>query len=299
MAYQVLRDPIKRRDYDASLGLLREPDPPSRSSPLAHPLAAMARASAKGRSLRQPVRPDVLVPSPAPAVKPEFNRRPIADPTPTPTPEADTYRSYSPRLAIGEASASDLNPIKWKQTGIALGAIVVAACALGGLAGWWSVRAVDEPQQPKVAAVASLPDAAPIATIATPQFAPAPAPVRSAPDARPIRPQPVPAVAPPADLEPATADEQSQESLAESQRDPSSSGQVADEAPTISPAAASMPLPNRVIARTIDRIGYSCGRVASTVAVGAPGAYKVNCASGQSYQAKPVNGRYHFRRWSK
>jgi hypothetical protein len=54
-----------------------------------------------------------------------------------------------------------------------------------------------------------------------------------------------------------------------------------------------------VIARTIHRIGYSCGDVASATAVDgqAPGVYKITCTSGQSYQAKPVRGRYHFRRW--
>ncbi len=58
-----------------------------------------------------------------------------------------------------------------------------------------------------------------------------------------------------------------------------------------------MPLPNTVIARTIERIGYSCGEVSSTSAVdGSSGAYKVTCSTGQTYQATPVHGRYHFRR---
>jgi hypothetical protein len=58
-----------------------------------------------------------------------------------------------------------------------------------------------------------------------------------------------------------------------------------------------MPLPNAVIARTIHRIGYACGKVASTSAVeGAPGVYTVACTSGASYEATPVRGRYRFRR---
>jgi hypothetical protein len=62
--------------------------------------------------------------------------------------------------------------------------------------------------------------------------------------------------------------------------------------------SASMPLSNAVIARTIRRIGYSCGEVASTSAVeGTAGAFKITCSSGQSYRAAPVRGRYHFRRW--
>jgi hypothetical protein len=60
-----------------------------------------------------------------------------------------------------------------------------------------------------------------------------------------------------------------------------------------------MPLSNALIARTIGRIGYSCGEVASTSAVdGSPGVFKVTCTSGQSYRAAPVRGRYHFRRWA-
>lgn len=63
--------------------------------------------------------------------------------------------------------------------------------------------------------------------------------------------------------------------------------------------AVKLPLPNTVIARTIERIGYACGAVASATALEGdePGAYKVTCTSGQSYQARPVHGRYHFRRW--
>ena len=63
--------------------------------------------------------------------------------------------------------------------------------------------------------------------------------------------------------------------------------------------AASLPLPRRTIASTIARIGYPCGGVASSTAVegGAPGVFKITCTSGHSYQAKPVSGRYRFRRW--
>ena len=59
-----------------------------------------------------------------------------------------------------------------------------------------------------------------------------------------------------------------------------------------------MPLPNATIARTIEKIGYSCGTVASIAAVegASPGVFKVTCSSGQNYQATPVNGRYHFRK---
>jgi hypothetical protein len=62
---------------------------------------------------------------------------------------------------------------------------------------------------------------------------------------------------------------------------------------------ATMPLPDAVVARTIRRIGFACGEVATTSAVnGAPGVFKVTCSSGESYKASPVHGRYHFRRWA-
>ena len=62
------------------------------------------------------------------------------------------------------------------------------------------------------------------------------------------------------------------------------------------PVAASMPLSNATVARTIERIGYRCGSVSSTTAGESAGVYNVTCSSGQSFQAKPVRGRYHFRK---
>ena len=78
-------------------------------------------------------------------------------------------------------------------------------------------------------------------------------------------------------------------------------GQVAAESAPAAVTAAKLPLPNAVVARTIGRIGYACGQVASTTALegGEPGAFKVTCTSGHSYRAAPVRGRYHFRRWGR
>ncbi|HEY7006740.1 MAG TPA: hypothetical protein VH392_09710, partial [Sphingomicrobium sp.] len=61
------------------------------------------------------------------------------------------------------------------------------------------------------------------------------------------------------------------------------------------PAAAALPLSNSAVAHTLDRIGYSCGGVSSTTAIGG-GAFKVICNSGKTYQAKRVHGRYRFSR---
>jgi hypothetical protein len=74
-------------------------------------------------------------------------------------------------------------------------------------------------------------------------------------------------------------------------------GAVADDPLAPRPAAARLPIPDRVVARTIERIGYACGEVASSAPVeGARGAFNVTCSSGQTFQATPVNGRYRFRR---
>ena len=72
-------------------------------------------------------------------------------------------------------------------------------------------------------------------------------------------------------------------------------------APALEVAAtnAKMPLPNSVVARTIGRIGYPCGQVASTTALDGAGVFKVTCTSGHSYRAAPVHGRYRFRRMTK
>jgi hypothetical protein len=78
-----------------------------------------------------------------------------------------------------------------------------------------------------------------------------------------------------------------------------SSEEVAALTSQVSEMSAKMPLSDATVARTLSRIGYSCGKVASTSAVeGASGVFKVTCTSGQSYKATPVGGRYRFRRWA-
>ena len=119
--------------------------------------------------------------------------------------------------------------------------------------------------------------------------------VRAVTHSRPIQPRPAPSSVQSTSQAqaPTTAAEEGSVGVAAS--DP-----LAVETPAAQPVGADLPLPSKVIAHTIDRIGYSCGSVASAAAVdGAPGTYKVTCTSGQTYQAAPVHGRYHFRRWSK
>jgi hypothetical protein len=74
------------------------------------------------------------------------------------------------------------------------------------------------------------------------------------------------------------------------------SAETETDATDAQPVAASLPLPDAVVARTIERIGYSCGKVTGAVAGASPGVYQVTCSSGDTYQATPVHGRYRFRR---
>jgi outer membrane biosynthesis protein TonB len=64
---------------------------------------------------------------------------------------------------------------------------------------------------------------------------------------------------------------------------------------------ASLPLPGAVVARTIERIGYPCGGIASSARIkGAAGetAYRITCTSGDTYRANNKSGRFRFRKWS-
>jgi outer membrane biosynthesis protein TonB len=75
---------------------------------------------------------------------------------------------------------------------------------------------------------------------------------------------------------------------------------VEDRAPPVeAPTRASLPLPNAVVSRTIERIGYPCGEVTSSSAIESSSgpAYKVVCSSGETYRASTVHGRLRFRRW--
>jgi hypothetical protein len=81
---------------------------------------------------------------------------------------------------------------------------------------------------------------------------------------------------------------------------PQQASAAADDSAPVAVADAKLPLPKATIARTIERIGYSCGTVASAATINAAaGVFKITCSSGDSYRAAPVGGRYHFRRWDR
>ena len=318
IAYETLRDPAKRRAYDAALGLKREPSAPNRS------LGAREAPAAPRAIAPAPVQVPATNAQPPRALPPEPRAwpQPLVDrklgsadtlvqsrPALPLGPGADIAADPEPRLNRGDISSvpleemlgAEVRPVDWRRAGVALGTVVAGACVLGGLAGWWSASAINETPQPENMVSVSLPPAAPLATPATPGIAPPP--VSSAPEIKlERRPNTATAADPvqrdPSSPRPVTAEERPEEPQAATIAIEQATEEGAPSPPAVT---AAMPLPDRLIARTIEKIGYSCGSVASTVPVEgeAAGVFKVTCSSGQSYQARPVNGRYHFRRWGR
>jgi hypothetical protein len=193
-------------------------------------------------------------------------------------------QSYAePRFAHEEA-----RQFGFSRTGLAIGAVVVGVVVLGAWAGTIAGNDAESAQAEQVAGK----------TLQKPK--PAQTHVGSTDAVRGA--VVVPKAAPPKDIRWRRNDHRLQATrtstsgLAQDDLGQSSANETdIAAAPEVS-AAANMPLPNKVIARTIDRIGYRCGDVASTNAVaGQPGVYTVSCTSGRSFQATPIGGRYRFR----
>jgi hypothetical protein len=276
IAYAVLRDPVRRRDYDRSLGL-----------------GAQAEPQARQWTYRVQPRWEPFIASPAPKRIVGGATPPEPHVTPQPEPEPAPARPPLPRvqlelLARPERSrGADGGGINWKIPVIAVSGLVLSVGLLGAWAGIIAGREVDAAQAEPATTVAlprarphATAAAAPQAVVVAPGARQAGSPYRSKPKA--ARPGLVAATVP--------RDE------AGTQADALAGDPLAPEPAATQPVAASLPLPNKVIARTIQRIGYACGEVASTTEGGAPGVYTVTCTSGQAYQATPVHGRYRFRR---
>ena len=331
-AYETLRNPTRRRAYDASLGLGRDPrhpvtaepanetrfvrpapadpverpaiDTPPRPAPRLKPqarsetLPERRMGSFIAESLREPVEPDARDSSPGPAPQREPPKPSEARPVPIIEPDLADLLADRWAARDGSRGAED-RPTRWVRNGAAVGALVLAVGLLGALAGWQRGDG-DEPQQAERAVSIALP-LPQVPKTAVPSPAPTPDVLEPRPKpsitakvaAAPKQPQPPP--------QQSFVSEDKQPEItqsAESQAEEGVAARAAAQAPPAQTVAANLPLPNAVIARTIERIGYSCGEVASATAVeGKPsGVYKVTCTSGQSYQATPVRGRYHFRR---
>jgi hypothetical protein len=312
IAYATLSDPAKRKAYDVSIGLsapAKLVEPPKYAAfpafhaeprPRARPAAEPRMASFIAASLREPVEasprhdaPPVAAPAPAPAPRPA----PVVQPAETrakPSPEPQAVRNrVHVRLEEEPGREAEHQPIEWKRPAAAAGALLGGVALLGAWAGWDAGNAV-EAQQPQRAVTLALPQAKPPAAT----IAPAPAPLPNVAEVQPQRRTRLAVADTPVARAPVAQQSAQADPLAPIEpntAEATPAEQTTAEAPAAA-VAASLPLPNAVIARTIGSIGYSCGRVASTAAMEAPGVFKVTCTSGQSYRAAPVGGRYHFRR---
>jgi hypothetical protein len=275
VAHETLRDLAKRRAYDDSLGLNAKPKAPK-------PL--------QGWQYKTTVRVAGATPPPARSAPPTAPAQPVRS-EPEPAPDPQPAREWIPPrpVPLQHFRPIDDPPSDWKRPAVIGGGIFLGVGLLGVLAGVWAARDV----QSKIPS-----DALQIE---------APAEAKPAPAEPPA--QPTGSRAEPSRTSSSSASRarargpnavEAQEQRAEEVPDiPTEQvAALASQAGVADDGAAPMPLSNGVIARTIGRIGYSCGEVVSTSAVdGSPGAFKVTCSSGQSFRAAPVGGRYRFRRW--
>lgn len=303
LAYETLRDPIKRVAYDASL---RPKPKPEQSHPL---IGRLEGAAFVGGALAKPVVRSAVSSSPVtPLAKPlseprtapsasELLRQP---PKPT-APEIDPPRGSDHSLhhdALDRFDQGEKASIDWRLPALAGGALILAI-VLGAWTGWEAGND-NEQVQPEAAAMLKTPPVRALPTLDVSPEARAPIVAEARPERRTRAPVAVARTArarPPLQIdlpeagpvEAVQADQARSEAVAPEQ--------TVAEAPAVAPTAAKLPLPKAVIARTIGRIGYACGQVASATAVeGSAGVFTVTCTSGHSYRAAPVRGRYHFRR---
>jgi hypothetical protein len=168
------------------------------------------------------------------------------------------------------------------------------AAAASGVAGCGD-RAPDQPAAPAGGGVTiELPERTPAAV--APETA-------NAADENPLSnfvvadPEPVPEAEAPAPMLPREEVKPArEEEPAEDAATPPPAEKV--KAPPPPPAqGATPPLPNAVIVRTLEKIGYSCGSIVSSSKIeGASGSsdYRITCSSGASYRASNRTGRYRF-----
>lgn len=272
IAFDTLSNRAKRRAYDVVLGLESAPYPPMR------PLTFSLRSSAQFAGF-------------------ETASLPQARPTASTVVKRD-YEGVSPDLAIPKFLATGLDRksyalakkqrvIDWKYPTFALSSAILGVVLIGA----WAGAHAEDTQQKALGSTL---------TVAVP-------PAKASSDAL-VAPPSSTSSAEPEFISPALIERAHERIRARaSARHVVTSGMPASQAPWNGEDMAQQPkaleakllLPNATIVQTIERIGYACGAVASATAVGAdqPGAFKVTCTSGQSYQARPLHGRYHFRRW--
>ncbi len=322
LAYETLKDPVKRRAYDDSIGIA--PKQAARPLSVCGSCAPRVLVPSHGHFARVgPGEPEPAItelPRTAAAMPqvdlppPPVPRAPMADVRHDPPRSSDSRRTLETlgaRAMPYEFVESDIDEESGsRRTLVLLAGLLGAAALLGGLAGW---RSGDQ------AAVAPLPEPAARATAAEPSALGDMIAVTDADrvDAAASR-----------RAQPSTAREKTRTAKQQPAPGPTSeteagadSGPAVDSAPATrsiplalddlpmvevgasraseQPAvksAATMPLSKATIARTLDRIGYSCGSVTALAQMGGEGAFKVSCSSGQQFRAAPVSGRYRFRK---
>ena len=300
-AYETLRNPGKRLDYDRTIGIEPKAAPQPKTTHWtigasqwgAVPFVNSTRFQTIGERAAEIARPPE---APAAAILPRAEPR--ADPVPprtAPLPPPILPEDYVPEYVPDDEPRS----FGWGKTAAIAGGLVVAVGLMGAWAGSIAGNDVEAVQSETLA----LPKAKPRTALT--------APAEAAPAAKLVEARPayvLPRRAPPKRAN--AADRLQLEDL--TQKAPQHSYYqttaadgtteiAAAEAPPLTSsaeataAAASLPLSNATIARTIHKIGYSCGQVASTTP-GDGGTFTVTCTSGQSYRGAPVHGRYRFKK---
>ncbi len=293
LAFDTLRDPVKRKAYDASIAPPPEPEPTPEAEPKSEPKLMFPREG-------WPVTPSVRIRSPelpaidalaGPAPKPEPG--PATDSSLPERPHASEPQSAFPPATQERFRYAEQASVEWRRPAAILAALFAGVAVIGAGLGWYASRGIAPAQAEQPIAFPAPKAEEPVAEspVAVPLKKVKPAPER--------RPEPAPARTRKARVTPPLDPVVSEPKRAEEVPDLPSEQVAATVASQDQAIPATMPLPDAVVARTIRRIGFACGEVASTSAVdGAPGVFKVTCSSGESYKASPVHGRYHFRRWA-
>jgi uncharacterized membrane protein len=319
VAFDTLRNPAKRRAYDQSQGLRAEPKPRYASGVSGYSMSARfagsppidaaypkATVSAQAPSQRMdpPPKPEASLTAtrPDPIIQPPQNRS-----TPRPEPELPDFLAVA-RARMEHARDAQERVVDWKYPVFAFGSLVLAVVLIGAWAGAHVQNSV-EPQQDQAAQSMTLPAARPHPSEDVPSVGATPPAMK--PETRLVDRYSATSARIKSNRSPQTSGRgedrlaQISQSLASApEPSPSTEGatqEVAADSAEAPAVAASLPLPNAIVARTLGRLGYACGEVVSAAAVeGQPaGVFKVTCTSGQSYRAAPVGGRYHFRRWGR
>lgn len=333
VAYEILRDPVKRRAYDASIGLRQEPATASTNAssflgtPVVYRLNRFAEPSPNPAS-HQKAPPAAKTPA-EPRIA-AFIASSLREPAEkversAPSPQAESpplQQAADPPSPVDESPESGRGRMPIGRTGATLAAGVIGVAVLA-VAGTLPQR---NPDRLATKATREEPGVTvPLPPVAAPRdsFVVAKAPATTAATTEDSAPRltttaehgasarksrPAPLLALNTEQAPPTSDGagevQSQPSEITAQKPPEADPAVeapaaAAESASVTAAAVKMPLPNATIARTIERIGYGCGRVVSTSDVeGNGGVFNITCSSGDTYRASPIRGRYHFRRLS-